>query len=160
MVHSPFTNASIAYTCPARHLGAAASLLGEPEKARAYYEQGIEAAGKIRFRPEIALIRLQLAEVLLEHYPDERSEALEHLDFAIGEFRRHEDAAVPGTGAVPEDEPPKMSLQGIDVSAPQASIDAVVSAVEVERPNLRRHGRPRRDSHRYVHRHRGLHGHD
>ena len=29
----------------------------------------------------------ELAELLLEHYPDERAEALEHLDFAIGEFR-------------------------------------------------------------------------
>jgi hypothetical protein len=33
------------------------------------------------------LTRLQLAELLLEHYPDERAEAMEHLDFAIGEFR-------------------------------------------------------------------------
>ena len=31
--------------------------------------------------------RLQLAELLLEHYPDERAEAMEHLDFAINEFR-------------------------------------------------------------------------
>ena len=72
---------------PARHLGAAAALLGEPEKARAYYDQALEAAAKIRFRPEIALTRLQLAELLLDNYPDERTEALEHLDFAIGEFR-------------------------------------------------------------------------
>ena len=49
--------------------------------------QALEAAGRIRFRPEIALTRFQLAELLLEHYPDERAEALEHLDFAIGEFR-------------------------------------------------------------------------
>ena len=41
----------------------------------------------MRFRPEIALSRLQLAELLLEHYPDEKAEALEHLDFAIKEFR-------------------------------------------------------------------------
>ena len=41
---------------------------------------------KIGFRPEIALIRLQLAELLLEHYPAERTSAIEHLDFAIGEF--------------------------------------------------------------------------
>ena len=74
-------------TCPARHLGAAAALLGEPDKARKYYHQALEAAGKTRFRPEIALTRLQLAELLLDHYPDERAEALEHLDFAIGEFR-------------------------------------------------------------------------
>ena len=78
------TNAS---SLPARHLGAAAALLGEPEKARTYYHQSLEACAKIGFRPEVALTRLQLAELLLEHYPDERPEAMEHLDFAIGEFR-------------------------------------------------------------------------
>ncbi len=31
--------------------------------------------------------RLQLAELLLDHYPDDRAEAMEHLDFAIAEFR-------------------------------------------------------------------------
>ena len=36
----------------------------------------------------------------------------------------------------------KMSLQGIDVSSPQTSIDAVVSAVGVERPNLQPHAAP------------------
>ena len=35
----------------------------------------------------MALTQLQLAELILEHYPDEKSEALEHLDFAIAEFR-------------------------------------------------------------------------
>ncbi len=78
---------SLAYTCPARHLGAAAALLGEPAKARSYYQQALEACAKIGFRPEIALTRLQLAELVLERYPDERAEAMEHLDFAIGEFR-------------------------------------------------------------------------
>ena len=38
-------------------------------------------------RPELALIHLQLAELLLEHYPEERAEALEHLDTAIAEFQ-------------------------------------------------------------------------
>ena len=36
----------------------------------------------------------------------------------------------------------KMSLQGIDISSPQTSIEAVVSAVEVERPNLQPHAAP------------------
>ena len=84
---SQLAAARTARTCPARHLGTAAALLGEPEKARAYYLQALEVSAKIRYRPEIALTRLQLAELLLEHYHDERSEALEHLDFAIGEFR-------------------------------------------------------------------------
>jgi hypothetical protein len=41
----------------------------------------------MRFRPELALSRLGLAELLLDRYPDEKAEALEHLDFAIKEFR-------------------------------------------------------------------------
>jgi len=40
----------------------------------------------MQFRPELALTRFQLAELLLEHYPNERNEALEHLDFAIREL--------------------------------------------------------------------------
>jgi hypothetical protein len=41
----------------------------------------------MRFRPELALSRLQLAELLLEHYPQEKSEAIAQLYFAIAEFR-------------------------------------------------------------------------
>jgi len=104
-------------TCLARHLGAGAALLGEPEQARAYYLQALEVCAKIRHRPDIALTRLGLAELLLAEaekgdasplvavHPelvkgrtargstgspraDEmRREALEHLDFAIEEFR-------------------------------------------------------------------------
>ena len=44
-------------------------------------------ATRLRFRPEIALTRLELAELLLEQYPDEKAEALKHLDFAISELR-------------------------------------------------------------------------
>jgi tetratricopeptide (TPR) repeat protein len=81
------TNFMGGLTCPARHLGAAAAFLGRPDEARAYYGQAMELATKLRFRPEIALIRLQLAELLLDHYPAERPAAMEHLDFAVTEFR-------------------------------------------------------------------------
>ena len=53
-------------TCVARHLGAAAALLGDREKAKEYYQQALEVCARVRFRPEIALTRLQLAELLLE----------------------------------------------------------------------------------------------
>ena len=43
--------------------------------------------GAIRHRPQVALTRIDLAELLLDHYPDELAEALEHLDFAITELR-------------------------------------------------------------------------
>jgi len=74
-------------TCVARHLGAAAALLDRPEEALTYYQEAIKVCTEMRFRPDMALTRLQLAELLLEHYPDEKPEALEHLDFAISEFR-------------------------------------------------------------------------
>jgi tetratricopeptide (TPR) repeat protein len=74
-------------TCIARHLGAAAALLGRHDEAREHYQEGIRACTEIRFRPELALSRLQLAELLLDHYPAEKNDALEHLDFAIKEFR-------------------------------------------------------------------------
>jgi tetratricopeptide (TPR) repeat protein len=74
-------------TCTSRHLGAAAALLGRPNEARKYYREAIKTCTQMKFRPELALTRLQLAELLLEHYPAEKKEALEHLDFAIKEFR-------------------------------------------------------------------------
>jgi tetratricopeptide (TPR) repeat protein len=74
-------------TCVGRHLGAAAALLGRHDEARSHYQEALKVATELKFRPEVALTHLQLAELLLEHYPKERTEALEHLDFAIAEFR-------------------------------------------------------------------------
>jgi tetratricopeptide (TPR) repeat protein len=74
-------------SCAGRHLGGAAALLGRHDEARKHYQEAIRVCTEIGFRPELALTRLQLAELLLEHYADEKKEALEHLDFAITEFR-------------------------------------------------------------------------
>jgi hypothetical protein len=71
----------------ARLLGDAAALLNHPAEARDFYNEALEVCTKVRFRPEIALTRLGLAELLLDHSPDERPAAIEHLDFAIREFR-------------------------------------------------------------------------
>jgi DNA-binding CsgD family transcriptional regulator len=74
--------------CIARHLGDAAALLGNRAMARAHYIQALESAGKVRFRPELALTRLRLAELLFDEAGDvERTEALEYLDIAIPELR-------------------------------------------------------------------------
>jgi DNA-binding CsgD family transcriptional regulator len=72
--------------CIARSLGDAFTFLGKPELARDYYYQAIEICTKTRFRPELALSRLGLGKVLLGNYPDERTAAFEHLDFALSEF--------------------------------------------------------------------------
>jgi tetratricopeptide (TPR) repeat protein len=74
-------------TCITRHLGGAAALLCRYDEARQHYQEAIRVCTEMPFRPELALTRLQLAELLLEHYPAEKKEALEHLDFAIKEFR-------------------------------------------------------------------------
>jgi tetratricopeptide (TPR) repeat protein len=81
------TSGGMLPTCTGRHLGAAAALLDRPEEARRYYQDAVKVCTEMRFRPELALTRLQLAELLLEHYPDEKKEALEHVDFAIKEFQ-------------------------------------------------------------------------
>ena len=73
--------------CTIRYLGEASALLKEYDEARKYYQEAIKVCAEMRFRPELALSCLSLAEHLLEHYPAEKKEALEHLDFAIKEFR-------------------------------------------------------------------------
>lgn len=70
-----------------RLAGEAAAVLGQPEAAHGCYAQALEVCERVRFRPEIALTRLALAELLLDHFPVERDQALAHLDFAIMEFR-------------------------------------------------------------------------
>jgi hypothetical protein len=48
---------TVMLVCVARHLGDAAALVGDRTAARSYYAQALESAGKIRFRPELALTR-------------------------------------------------------------------------------------------------------
>jgi DNA-binding CsgD family transcriptional regulator len=82
-----YTNGYNNPTCIIRHLGGASTLLQRYDEARKHYQDAIKVCTEMRFRPELALSRLQLAELLLEQYPDEKKEALEHLDFAVREFR-------------------------------------------------------------------------
>ena len=70
-----------------RLLADSARLLGDHEDARTQYVRALDGLGKMGFRPEVALTRLHLAELLLDHFPDKHAEAIEHLDFAINEFR-------------------------------------------------------------------------
>ena len=41
-------------------------MLGKPDEALAFFQQALEVCAKIRYRPEIALTRLGLAELLLD----------------------------------------------------------------------------------------------
>ena len=95
---SSITSGLWATTCTGRHLGGAAALLGRYDEARKHYQEAIKVCTEMRFRPELALTRLQLAELLLEHYPKEKGSAgapgLRHQ-----RVPRDEDAALTGAGA-------------------------------------------------------------
>jgi DNA-binding CsgD family transcriptional regulator len=69
-----------------RLLGNAALLLGRPVQAREAYEQALAVCEKVRFRPELALVRLDLAELILSSYPSEHARAVDHLRIATAEF--------------------------------------------------------------------------
>jgi DNA-binding NarL/FixJ family response regulator len=75
-------------TSVARQVGAAAALNGDRSAARSHYEHALNAAGKIQFRPDLALTHVQLAELLSgDEDIAARSEALKHLDIAIPDLR-------------------------------------------------------------------------
>jgi DNA-binding CsgD family transcriptional regulator/tetratricopeptide (TPR) repeat protein len=69
-----------------RLLGRTAAMLGQFDDASDYYGQALAVCTKVRFRPELALLHLQLAELIVEHHPGRRTEAMEHLDAAIPEL--------------------------------------------------------------------------
>jgi DNA-binding CsgD family transcriptional regulator len=81
----------------ARFRGSGARLLGERRTALLAYQQALQWATRLHHRPEIALTRLGIAELLLdeslargvsrEERVSNRAEALAHLEFAIGELR-------------------------------------------------------------------------
>jgi len=73
-------------TAPGRHLGDAAWLLGDQQGARSYYERALAASVRISNRPEMALTRLRLAELLLQGPRSERGEAKRCLDLAVPEL--------------------------------------------------------------------------
>src|SRR5262249_33929052 len=69
-----------------RLLGDAAVLLGRPGPALSHYEAARAVCAGMRFRPELALVELSLAKLLLGHLPARSAEAVERLGRAIPEF--------------------------------------------------------------------------
>jgi class 3 adenylate cyclase len=90
-------------------------------------------------RGETALTRLAIARTLFEHYPDERAEAKQHLDFALGEFQ-----AMKMQPALEEAMRLRMRDQGISTISSDiyTSIVAVADSVQRERPDMASHAAP------------------
>ena len=114
-----------------RSRGMAAAYLGDAEGARAYYEAAIQAAETLLVRPELALTRFQLAELLLDQFSSEAMEAREHLDFAITEF--HEMQMAPALESAIR---LKLAYHGIADTDVRTSIVAVAQSVEHEHLDL------------------------
>jgi hypothetical protein len=83
----PVTTREMSLLNVQRFLGEAARLLGERDGARTEYERSLTWATRIRHRPEVALTRLAMAELLLDGDQTERAVAHGHLDVAIEELR-------------------------------------------------------------------------
>jgi serine/threonine protein kinase/tetratricopeptide (TPR) repeat protein len=81
------TTSGFGITCTSLHLGRAAELLGLPDDALNHYKDALQVATAIHYRPEIAITRYRIARLLLKKDPEEKKPALEHLEFAINEFR-------------------------------------------------------------------------
>jgi serine/threonine protein kinase/class 3 adenylate cyclase/pimeloyl-ACP methyl ester carboxylesterase len=120
-----------------RALGTAAALLGDPEAARRHLLAGLELAKQIEDRPETAWVRLALAGLLFEHFPDERAEAAEHLNLAVREFRD-----MKMQPALEDAMRLKLKFQGITSSDVYTSLDTVARVVQEEKPDLRPHAAP------------------
>ena len=121
-----------------RVLGLLARTMSKLDDADGHFEDALTFCRGAGYRPELAWACCDYADMLLERDAEgDRQKAIALLDESL--------AISSELGMRPLMErvlSRKMSLQGIDISSPQTSIDAVVSAVEVERPNLQPHAAP------------------
>jgi class 3 adenylate cyclase len=132
----PYSNNSFCAT-RGKRLGNAALLLGDQQAARSHFEDGLAVAQKLGIRPEIALVRLALARLLFEHFPDEKAEAAEHLNFATREFQ-----AMKMQPALEDAMRLKLRFQGITSTDMTNSIDTVARVVMQDKPDLRPQAAP------------------
>jgi DNA-binding CsgD family transcriptional regulator len=72
-----------ALTSIARLLGSAAVACGDGQAAHDYYGRALEGLTRLRYRPEIAVVHLQLAELLVD---EDLTAALAHLEVATPEL--------------------------------------------------------------------------
>ena len=124
--------------CGDRLLGLLAQMMGKQEQAIAHFEDAVAFCSKAGYRPELAWSLCDYADILLER--DDRGDRQKSSTLLDESLTISSDLGMrPLTERVLSR---KMNLQGIDVSSPQTSIDAVVSAIDVARPNLESHAAP------------------
>jgi tetratricopeptide (TPR) repeat protein len=121
----------------ARLMGEAQRLLGDPEKTREHFETAINVGTKVGDRPETARSHFALARLLFEHFPNEKAEAAEHLNFATREFQ-----AMKMKPSLEDAMRLKLQFQGITSTDINTSIDTVARGVMADKPDLRPQAAP------------------
>jgi class 3 adenylate cyclase/pimeloyl-ACP methyl ester carboxylesterase len=120
-----------------RPMALAALLRGDAAKAREYLVTALQTAKTVQDRTEIAKVRFTMAQVLFAHFPDDRVEAAEHLNYAVQEF-----GAMKMQRYLEEAMRLKLEFQGITSTDINTSIDVVARQVHAEQPDLRTHAAP------------------
>jgi class 3 adenylate cyclase len=121
----------------ANMLGRAACVMGDWSKARTHFDDGLAVATEMGHRPEIAVLNYYLADLLFEHFPDDKAAAAEHLNFATQEAQ-----AMKMKPLLNDCLALKLRFQGITSTDLDTSIDTVASKALAEQPDLRTRAAP------------------
>src|SRR5207253_10559159 len=125
------------YGSVARYLGLLAALIGRREEAARHFEDAVAANARMGTAHLLARSQVEYAELLLaDGTPAERSRALDLLNRAIETAQR-----LGMRPLVDRALAAKLRAQGLNGGA-GGSLDAVVSLVERERPDLRSRAAP------------------
>jgi eukaryotic-like serine/threonine-protein kinase len=121
-----------------RHLALLASTLGERERAARLFEHALEMNARMETRQALARTQIEYAELLLAgREPGDRTRALELLRDGLDNAQALGMKLVVERGLAM-----KLRAQGVTAGSLEMSIDAVVSSVQRERPDLRGHTAP------------------
>jgi serine/threonine protein kinase/class 3 adenylate cyclase len=127
---------ALSFGCVGRHLAVAAIVLGDITAARTHLDAALRLAERVD-RCEFARSRFELARLLFDHYPNEKTVAAEHLDFATREFQ-----AMKTKPLLDECLALKLRFQGLTSTDLYTSIDTVASKALAEQPDLRKQAAP------------------
>jgi eukaryotic-like serine/threonine-protein kinase len=120
------------------YLGLLAETMGRLKEAEAHYQEAIAMNDRIGARPLLGHTRVLYAEMLLARgRPGDRHRALEQVDQALPIFQELGMKALLERALAL-----KLKAQGIDISSPQTSIEAVAASVYADKPDLRNHAAP------------------
>ncbi|MDP2674150.1 MAG: protein kinase [Dehalococcoidia bacterium] len=121
-----------------RSLGQLATAMDRWEEAEKHFEDALEMNGRMGARPYLAHTQHDYASMLLRRgAPGDREKALGLVTQALDTAQELGMKPLVGKALAL-----KLKAQGIDLTSPQTSIDAVAATVYADKPDLRSHAAP------------------